>query len=101
MGLRPTNRKFVEFFVGLSERHQHPGVVWPQLVGLLVVVEAVEVHLEDLVGLTQAVPSSVVAAIDVLRDREIHHQTSKKNRSKSVDKLITLVAWTEGDLRTH
>ena len=65
MALVWPNRLFVELFVGLSERHQHPGVVGPQLVSLLVVVEAVKVHLQDLVGLTQAVPGSVVPAVDV------------------------------------
>jgi len=63
--LQSPYRELVKFLVGLSKSHKHPGVIGPQFVGLLVVVEAVEVHLEDLVRLTEAVPSAVVATVDL------------------------------------
>ena len=49
----------------------------PELVGLAVVVQAVEGHLEDLVGLAQAIPRTVVPlvhldGVSVGRGGEIH-----------------------------
>ena len=56
---------FLQFLVRLAESDQHPGVVRSQLLRLLVVVNAVEVHFEELVGLTETVPGSIVPLADL------------------------------------
>ena len=55
----------VQLLVRLSQGDQHAGVVGPQLLRLLVVVEAVERHLEHLVRLAKSVPGAVVSLADL------------------------------------
>lgn len=55
---------FLQFFVRLPESYDHPAVVGLELLRLFVVVQAIEVHFEDLVRLAQTVPRSVVPTVD-------------------------------------
>mmetsp|Transcript_34377 Transcript_34377/g.77477 ORF Transcript_34377/g.77477 Transcript_34377/m.77477 type:complete len:319 (+) Transcript_34377:61-1017(+) len=56
---------FIQTFVALTHRAPHPRVVGTKSRRFPEVVQGVEVHLKDLVRLTEAVPRAVVAAVDV------------------------------------
>ena len=60
-------QNLVQLLVALPQGHQHPAVGGPELLGLFEVVEAVVVHLEDLVRLTQSIPGPVVPPVDLNR----------------------------------
>ena len=57
------NLNFVQLFITLAQSHQHPAVAGSQLLRLLEVVEAVVVHLQYLISLTQTIPGSVVSSV--------------------------------------
>ena len=56
--------QLLQLHVHVGERHDEARVVGPEQEGLLVVVQAVRVRLEDLVGLAEAVPGPVVLRVE-------------------------------------
>ena len=60
---------FVQFLKGLSQGHQHSRIIWTKLLSLLVIVKTIEMHFQDLIRLTKAVPSPIVTFVDLYKDR--------------------------------
>lgn len=63
----------------------------PELMSLSVIVQTVKGHLEDLVGLTQAVPGSVVSLVHFDSVPEIYSQQQEPREKRPVDVMSSLV----------
>ena len=61
----------LELDVDVGERHDEARVVGSQQVHLLVVVQAVRVQLEYLVGLTETVPGAVVLRVEFYKTSQL------------------------------
>merc|ERR1719394_1532629 len=56
-------RGLFQFFITFPKSYKHSTVARPQLLSLFVVIEAIEWHLQYLIGLPQPIPSSIISSV--------------------------------------
>jgi len=78
-----------QFVVGVSKCHQHPGIVRLQGLRHSVVIQTVERHFQDFVGLPQSIPSSEVSHIHFcIRKSRINSLMCQINTVPKSDQII-------------